>query len=86
MVATEPLPPMLDHLVYARWGYEYLQQRPDGRILAGGFSDVDADNSYTDSDSGSPAIWERVERYLREDLGTDAAVSSPLGRRGGLQR
>ena len=75
MVATEPLPPTLDHLVYARWGYEYLQQRPDGRILAGGFSDVDADDSYTDSDSGSPAIWERVERYLREDLGTDAAVS-----------
>ena len=75
MVATEPLPPTLDHLVYARWGYEYLQQRPDGRILAGGFSDVDADDSYTDSDSGSPAIWERVERYLREDLGTEAAVS-----------
>ena len=42
-------------LVYARWGYEYLQQRPDGRILAGGFSDVDADDSYTDSDAGSPA-------------------------------
>ena len=46
MVATEPLPPTLDHLVYARWGYEYLQQRPDGRILAGGFSDVDGDGSY----------------------------------------
>ena len=61
MVATEPLPPTLDTLVYARWGYEYLQQRPDGRILAGGFSDVDADDSYTDSDAGSPVIWERVE-------------------------
>jgi gamma-glutamylputrescine oxidase len=75
MVATEPLPPMLEQLVYARWGYEYLQQRPNGRILAGGFSDVDADGSYTDSDAGSPAIWERVERYLREDLGIDATVS-----------
>lgn len=75
MVATEPLPPTLEQLVYARWGYEYLQQRPDGRILAGGFSDVDADSSYTDSDAGSPAIWERVERYLREDLGATAAVS-----------
>jgi gamma-glutamylputrescine oxidase len=75
MVATEPLPPTLDHLVYARWGYEYLQQRPDGRILAGGFSDVDGDASYTDSDSGSPEIWERVERYLREDLGADGRVS-----------
>ena len=75
MVATEPLPPTLDHLVYARWGYEYLQQRPDGRILAGGFSDVDGDGSYTDSDAGSPAIWERVERYLRDDLGTTASIS-----------
>jgi len=75
MVATEPLPPMLDQLVYARWGYEYLQQRPDGRILAGGFSDVDAGDSYTDSDAGSPAIWERVETYLREDLGATAAVT-----------
>jgi gamma-glutamylputrescine oxidase len=75
MVATEPLPPTLDQLVYARWGYEYLQQRPDGRILAGGFSDVDANDSYTDSDAGSPAIWERVESYLREDLGATGAVT-----------
>jgi gamma-glutamylputrescine oxidase len=75
MVATEPLPPTLDHLVYARWGYEYLQQRPDGRILAGGFSDVDGDGSYTDSEDGSTAIWERVERYLREDVGTGAGVT-----------
>jgi glycine/D-amino acid oxidase-like deaminating enzyme len=75
MVATEPLPPMLEQLVYARWGHEYLQQRPDGRILAGGFSDLDGDGSYTDSDTGSPAIWERVERYLREDVGTDPSLS-----------
>ncbi len=75
MVATEPLPPTLDTMVYARWGYEYLQQRPDGRILAGGFSDVDAGDSYTDSDAGSPLIWERVESYLRDDLGTEALIS-----------
>jgi gamma-glutamylputrescine oxidase len=75
MVATEPLPPAFEQLVYARWGYEYLQQRPDGRILAGGFSDVDGDGSYTDSDAGSPEIWERVERYLREDVGADGGVS-----------
>ena len=75
MIATEPLPPTLDHMVYARWGYEYLQQRPDGRILVGGFSDVDGDGSYTDSDAGSPLIWERVERYLRDELGADTEVS-----------
>jgi gamma-glutamylputrescine oxidase len=75
MIATEPVPPMLDRLVYARWGYEYLQQRPDGRVLAGGFSDLDGDDSYTDSDTGNPLIWERVERYLREDIGADAQVT-----------
>jgi gamma-glutamylputrescine oxidase len=75
MVATEPLPPTLEQLVYARWGYEYLHQRPDGRMLAGGFSDVDGDGSYTDSEDGSPVVWERVERYLREELGLDAGVT-----------
>ena len=75
MVATAPLPPVFDTLVYARWGYEYLQQRPDGRILGGGFSDVDAGDSYTDSDAGSPAIWERMERYLGEDLGSRAEIT-----------
>jgi gamma-glutamylputrescine oxidase len=75
MVATEPLPPTIDRMVYARWGFEYLQQRADGRILAGGFSDVDGEGSYTDSDAGSPLIWERVEAYLREDLGADARIT-----------
>ena len=75
MVATEPLPPTIDRMVYARWGFEYLQQRPDGRILAGGFSDVDGEGSYTDSDAGSPLIWERVAAYLRDDLGADARIS-----------
>jgi gamma-glutamylputrescine oxidase len=75
MVATEPLPPAMDTMVYARWGFEYLQQRPDGRILVGGFSDVDGESSYTDSDAGSPLIWDRVESYLREDLGVEPAIS-----------
>ena len=75
MVATEPVPATIDTMVYARWGFEYLQQRPDGRILVGGFSDVDAESSYTDSDAGSPLIWDRVERYLRDDLGVEPAIS-----------
>jgi gamma-glutamylputrescine oxidase len=75
MVATEPLPPTVDQMVYARWGYEYLQQLPDGRVLAGGFSDADGDRSYTESDAGNPVIWDRVESYLRDDLGADARVT-----------
>jgi glycine/D-amino acid oxidase-like deaminating enzyme len=75
MVATARLPRFFDTLVYSRWGYEYLQQRPDGRILGGGFSDVDAEDSFTDSEAGSPAIWERMERYLREELGADPKIT-----------
>jgi gamma-glutamylputrescine oxidase len=75
MVATEPVPRTVEQLVYARWGYEYLQQLPDGRVLAGGFSDLDGDASYTDSDEGSPVVWERVERYLRDDVGIEARVT-----------
>jgi gamma-glutamylputrescine oxidase len=75
MVATAPAPPLFEPLVYARFGFEYLQQRPDGRIMAGGFSDLDGDASYTDSDAGAPAIWERVQRYLREDIGVDAEIT-----------
>jgi gamma-glutamylputrescine oxidase len=76
MTATAPLSERLtDRLVYYRWGYEYFQQRPDGRLLIGGFSDVDGDGSYTDSDAGSPAIWERIERHIREELGVDAAIT-----------
>jgi glycine/D-amino acid oxidase-like deaminating enzyme len=75
MVATEPLPPAIDHMVYSRWGREYLQQRPDGRVMAGGFSDLDGDASYTDSDAGNPLVWERVEGYLRDEIGIAAEVT-----------
>ena len=76
MTATAPLPERVtEHLVYYRWGYEYFQQRPDGRLLIGGFSDVDGDGSYTDSAEGSPAIWERIERHIREELGLDSVIT-----------
>ncbi|HEV2874570.1 MAG TPA: FAD-dependent oxidoreductase [Thermoleophilaceae bacterium] len=76
MVATEPLSErIVDQLVYARWGYEYFQQRPDGRILAGGFGDLDGEASYTDSGEGDPRIWDRIERYLGEDVGVAAPIT-----------
>ena len=76
MVATEPVAERLgEPLVYSRWGYEYWHQRPDGRVLAGGFSDLDGESSYTASDTGSERVWERIERFVREDLGASAAIT-----------
>jgi len=74
MVATAPLPGrIVGTLVYARWGYEYFQQTPDGRIALGGFSDLDGDASYTSEERGDPRIWERLELYLRDELGSEDA-------------
>jgi gamma-glutamylputrescine oxidase len=74
MVATAPLVErVLEPVVYARWGYEYFQQTLDGRIALGGFGDVDGEESYTDVEEGSPAIWARLERYIHEQLGLAAA-------------
>lgn len=74
MVATEPVAERLgEPLVYSRFGYEYWHQRRDGRLLAGGFSDIDPDDG--DVGSASPEVWRRIERFLRDDLATDASVT-----------
>ena len=77
MIATAPLPQrVVSTLVYARYGYEYFQQTPDGRVALGGFSDLDGAASYTSEETGSPAVWERLERYLRDELGqTEAEIT-----------
>jgi gamma-glutamylputrescine oxidase len=76
MVATEPLRErVLERPLYSRWGFEYAQQTPAGRVLAGGFSDVDGEGSYTDSDEGSPPIWERIASWLGEALGVHAQIT-----------
>jgi gamma-glutamylputrescine oxidase len=75
MVATEPTERVVEQLVYPRWGYEYFQQRPDGRLLLGGFSDLDGPASYSDREEGSERIWERLETYLSEELGLDTRVT-----------
>jgi gamma-glutamylputrescine oxidase len=75
MVASEPTERVVEQLVYPRWGYEYFQQRPDGRLLLGGFSDLDGEASYTDREEGSAQVWARLESYLRDELGVDTKVS-----------
>ena len=76
MVASEPMEQhIVDQLVYPRWGFEYFQQRRDGRLLLGGFADLDGPASYTDREEGSEEVWARLEAYLRDELGLDTRVS-----------
>jgi gamma-glutamylputrescine oxidase len=75
MLATEPVAPLLAWPVYARHGYEYVQQTPDGRIALGGFSDLDGDASWTDREQVSGPVQRRLDAYLREELGVGARVT-----------
>jgi gamma-glutamylputrescine oxidase len=79
MIATAPVAErIVPCAIGARWGYEYFQQRTDGRIAVGGFSDHDgelASESYTTAEEPSPAIHARLERFVRNDLGVSAPVT-----------
>jgi len=70
MIATAALDEtVITTLVYARYGFEYVQQTPDRRIALGGFSDLDGPSSYTDVEEGSEEVWDRLAVYLHDDLG-----------------
>lgn len=76
MIATAPLGTAhVDRPVYARYGHEYHQQLQDGRVVLGGFSDLDGAASYTGHDEASEAVLARLVRYLVDDLAVTAPVT-----------
>lgn len=69
-LATEPMHEVvLPCPVYARWGYDYVQQRTDGRLVAGGRRDTDVAAETTRVEETTRAIQERIEEFLRDLLG-----------------
>jgi gamma-glutamylputrescine oxidase len=76
MIATAPTDARLARqLVYSRWGYEYHHQTPEGRVALGGYSDLDADDSFTEREEPSPAVMDRLEQHLRDELGVEAPIT-----------
>jgi gamma-glutamylputrescine oxidase len=70
VVATEPLPVTLFPCpIYARWGYDYFQQLPDGRVVLGGRRDTDLDAETTREEAPSETIQARLDELLRVLLG-----------------
>ena len=55
--------------IYARWGYDYLQQLTDGRVVAGGRRDVDLDAEATREETTSATVQEAIESFVRDLLG-----------------
>jgi len=67
VIVSAPLDRVLyDRPHYARQGFDYWQQLPDGRVLLGGFRDVSIMDELTDVEETTPAIQESLERFLGE--------------------
>jgi gamma-glutamylputrescine oxidase len=76
VIASEPLGRALyDRPHYARQGFDYWQQLPDGRIVLGGFRDVSILDELTDVEETTPAIQSSLQSFLYELAGGEVAVT-----------
>lgn len=76
MLATEPTDQVvLPRPVYRRYGYEYYQRTADGRVALGGFRDQAGEAEWTISAEPSELVQDRLERFLRQELGVSAAIT-----------
>lgn len=76
VIATAPVQPravVCPH--YARDGYDYWQQLPDGRLVVGGFRDVDAAGEATRDDGVTPEIQSRLEQLAAAVLGAQPRIT-----------
>jgi gamma-glutamylputrescine oxidase len=70
VLVTEPVPERLfERPHYARHGYDYWQQLPEGRIVLGGQRDASLETEQTAADAITPLIQERLEALLASLLG-----------------
>lgn len=76
MLATEPVPRIVaSRPVYFRYGYDYWQQLPDGRIVVGGCRDQEGEEEWTTSSATSSGIQGRLEMLLREQIGVSEQIT-----------
>jgi len=70
MIATEPIPERLyDCPHYSRHGFDYWQQREDGRILAGGFRDTSLATEFTTSEETTSDIQLALDEFVSDLVG-----------------
>jgi gamma-glutamylputrescine oxidase len=77
VLATEPLPERLyERPHYARGGYDYWQQLPDGRLVLGGRRDASFETEETDVEHTTPLVQDRLDVLVRDLFGRRPAVTS----------
>jgi glycine/D-amino acid oxidase-like deaminating enzyme len=76
VIVSEPLDRVLyDRPHYARQGFDYWQQLPDGRVLLGGFRDVSIMDELTDVEETTPTIQASLEKFMAELIGEPPRIS-----------
>jgi gamma-glutamylputrescine oxidase len=76
MVATEPIGELLwERPHYARHGFDYWHQTPDGRLLAGGFRDVSLLTELTTDEVTTPVIQDALESFVAGLVGRPVAIT-----------
>lgn len=76
MLATEPLDEQLFPLPhYGRHGLDYWHQNDEGRLIVGGFRDVDMDSEFTATEETTTRIQDALEGFAGELLGRRVVVT-----------
>src|SRR5205807_583931 len=67
MLATAPVARrVFERPAYANRGYRYWRQRPDGRLLVGGWRDTAVDEEVGEDERTTSRIQKQLEGFLRE--------------------
>ena len=76
MLGTAPVDePRFPRPVYRRWGYDYHQQLPDGRVVVGGFRDRGGEDEWGAPPVAAEPVQTLLERHLRYELEVDAEIT-----------
>ena len=61
--------------MYSRWGLDYWQQRPDGRVVLGGCRDVGGEAEWTTDTSTTDAVQSALTSLVRDRLALDVPIT-----------
>jgi glycine/D-amino acid oxidase-like deaminating enzyme len=76
VLATEPLDALqYARPHYARDGFDYWQQLPDGRLVLGGCRDASIEAEWTADDATTPAVQGHLDRLLAQLVSRAPAVT-----------
>jgi glycine/D-amino acid oxidase-like deaminating enzyme len=83
MLSTAPVAPRLPCPVYGRWGYDYAQQLPDGRLFVGGGRDRFLESEWTSEGHPTAPVQAYIERVAERMAGRPVGVThrwaAPVG-------